>query len=132
MPFLDILVHRATPVAQVEQGEWVEGEFADEPVPGIPFDCCLFLPIGQETTPGGRSRRVTEPTLLYAPENDLGAEVALSPEDELLVVAPEINVVEGRAEDAAVRWMVTGATQPFGKPGLAVIGLQATLRRVED
>jgi hypothetical protein len=138
VPFLDILLHRATPYSrrteledEDEESTWVEGEYVTARVEGTPFDCVLFLPQGtEEASPRGRMVRV--PTLLYGPENDSGAEVALSPEDELLVVAPELNLVEGLAEDAEVRWLVVGHPQPFGKPGDPVIDFQATLRRIED
>lgn len=131
MPFLDVLVHRGVPLQTVSSGEWVEGERVAEPVAGTPFDCVLFLPQG--TFSGeGRGRRVKEPTLLYSPENDVGAPVALSAEDEVLLSAPELNVAEGLPGDAQVRWQLTGDPQPFGKPGEDPIGLQATLRRVDD
>lgn len=131
MALENVLVHKATPVRMSRTGGWVEGEYVEEPVAGTPFDCCVFLPLGQESG-AGRGRQVREPTLLYGPLNDAAAPVALSAEDELLVVAPELNVAEGRAADAQVRWMVNGAPQPLGKPGDDVIGFQATLRRIDD
>lgn len=134
MPFEDVLVHRATPLLSTkgDPDTWVEGESADEQeVPGSPFDCCLFLPQGSEDGEK-RGRGVREPTLLFLPENDEGEPVALSREDQLDVVAPELNVVEGRAADAVVRWQVAGAAQPFGKPGEDVIGFQVTLRKIGE
>ena len=131
MPFLDVLVHRAVAVTRVQTGDWVEGERVSEPLVGTPFDCVLFLPQGTEDA-SPRGRKVVQPTLLYAPEDDLGVVVALTPEDELHVTAPELNVAEGRAADAALRWQVVGAPQPLGKPGEEPIGFQATLRRIED
>jgi hypothetical protein len=138
VPFLDILLHRATPWSrrtetedELAESTWVEGEYVTEKVDGTPFDCVLFLPQGvEEASP--RGRRVRTPTLLYGPEDDEGAEIGLLPEDEVVVVAPELNLVEGLAEDAGVRWLVVGHPQPFGKPGDPVIGFQATLRRIED
>lgn len=131
MALEDILVHRATPISEVRTGGWVEGEYDEEPLPGTPFDCVLFLPLGTESS-DGRGRRVREPTLLYGLTDDSAAPVALNAEDELLIVAPELNVAEGRASAAEVRWMLVGAPQPLGKPGEDVLGFQATLRRVED
>lgn len=131
MPFLDALVHRATPWSRVPDGEWVEGERVTDSVEGVPFDCVLFLPQGTESA-GPRTRKVREPTLLYAPEDDRGGVVGLFPEDEVDVIAPELNRAEGWEEDRAVRWQVVGAPQPFGKPGDDVIGFQATLRRIDD
>lgn len=131
MPIDNIWVHKATPVSLNKTGGWVEGEFIQEPAEGVPFDCCLFLPQGTESS-DGRGRKVREPTLLYAPEDDALAPTALNPDHELLIVAPELNAAEGRPADTAVRWMVVGAPQPFGKPGADVIGFQATLRRIDD
>ena len=133
MPYLDVLVHRATPMRRVLDPitGWVEGERVDTLTPGTPFDCCLFLPQGTEAGTG-RGRKVTEPTLLVAPEDDFGAPVALDPDDELHIVAPELNAARGLPADTSERWMVVGAPQPFGKPGEPIIGSQATLRRVDD
>lgn len=131
MAFGDVLVHVAVPLSRVEGGEWVEGERVAEVVEGSPFACCLFLPQGSESGEG-RGRRVREPTLLYGPVDSVGGAVALSAEDEVLVTAAELNVAEGRDSGAAVRWMVVGQPQPFGRPGSPVVGFQAALRRVED
>lgn len=132
MPLEDILVHTARKWALTEGETWVEGEYEEGESFGPEFDCCLFLPQGSKAG-AGRGRMVREPTLLFSPEDNVGgAPVALKPEDEVYVVAPELNLVEGRAEDAEVRWMVNGAAQPFGKPGEDVIGFQVTLRRIED
>ena len=135
--FEDILVHRGkVPERPGEGGTWIEGEWVpNPPVPGPEFDCCLFLP-----EPGAEDvapqvplgRRIVQPTLLYAPYTISGAYVALKAEDELDVRAEEINRVEGRAEDAFVRWQVVGNPQPFGRPGDEPVGLQAALRRVEE
>lgn len=132
MPIGTVLEHTAWPVRSVEEGPWVDGERDVEPTEGAPFDCALFLPLGEEpqTPRGGRS--VKRPTLLYEPEDRLGAQIELSHEDELLIVAEELNVAEGREEDERVRWQVNGAPQPFGRPGAEPVGFQAALVRVDD
>ncbi|HEX7088737.1 MAG TPA: hypothetical protein VF192_01295 [Longimicrobiales bacterium] len=135
MPYGDVLVHRAIPFVRAETGgEVVEGEDsgAGHDVRGTAFACCLFLPDGTEQAAGGRSRRVKRPTLLISPVDELGAPVAVSHEDELLIVAPELNAAEGLPADAEVRYQVQGSGQPFGRPGFAIIGKQLTLSRVEE
>ena len=58
--------------------------------------------------------------------------VQAGPEDELLIVAPELNVAEGLPAETAVRYRIAGEAQPFGKPGNDIIGRQLTLVRVDD
>lgn len=137
MPYEDILVHRATPLRTLtpdaDEDDWAEGDYSPVPdTPGTPFDCCLFLPAGQPQPTAALGRQVRVPTLLCSPEDDLGVPPVLAPEDELDIVAEELNVQEGRAPDAAVRWQVEGTGQPFGKPGEDVIGSQVTLKRVDE
>lgn len=137
MPLEDVLVHVATPVrmkaALTAAEDWIEGEFAEEPdATGTPFACCLFLPQGTESSGSGRTRKVTEPLLLYGDLDQDGDPVALKADDELLIVAPELNVAQGLAADASVRWMVNGAPQLFGRPGDEPLGGQITVRRIED
>lgn len=131
MPFLDVLVHRAVPLLRAEGQEYAEGESEIIEGRGTPFDCCLFLPQGQESSEG-RGRRIRRPTLLVAPEDDAGLPVALSHEDELMISAPELNVAEGLPQAAEVRYQVQGAGQPFGRPGFDIIGKQFELQRVEE
>lgn len=131
MPFRDVLVHRATPVLRVEGVEYVEGEAEDVPGRGTPFDCCLFLPDGRAST-GGPGRQVKQPTLLVAPTDDGGLPVSLSRDDELMIVAAELNLAEGIPASAEVRYQVTASGQPFGRPGRAIIGKQVMLSRVEE
>lgn len=139
MPYDDVLVHRATPVAamQVTDGEdeyiegepdedWIEGEPDVDEVPGTPFDCCLFLPQGTEqAAPRGR-RTITRPTLLLAAEDDEGLPVLAAAELLLDIVAEELT------GPTPVRWQVDGDPQPFGKPGTSIIGSQVALKRVRD
>jgi len=131
VPFLDVLLHRAVPLSVVEEGEWVEGERVSRRAFGTPFRCVLFLPQGTETA-AGRLRKVREPLMLYGPLDEAGGVVALGPEDQVDVTAPELHAAEGLREDVPVRYQVAGAPQPFGKPGAPVIGFQVTLRRIED
>lgn len=133
MPLEDVLVHTATPWRTVEARELVEGDVDVEEAPGTPFACCLFLPQGVEDAPNPRGgRQVRRPTLLVGPEDDLGQPTALSHEDELDVIAAELNLAEGRPADAAVRWQVDGSAQPFGPPGEDVVGYQVALVKVDD
>lgn len=144
-----VLVHFATPV-RYEEGldaeTWVEGEpGAEGPVPmrGVPFPCVLFLPLGQEETPGGdspRGRKITRPTILFEPVRPSdwpeagGSPIVVGADDELLVFAPELAGHFAQAANEAVgtgRWQVDGRPQPFGPPG-TVIGVQATLKQVSD
>jgi hypothetical protein len=129
----DVLEHTAYPLLKEEEGELVEGERDDlPPSEGVPFDCALFLPLGgEEASPRG-GRQVRRPTLLYIPVDRDGEAVVLHPEDELLIVAAELNAVEGRDADALVRWQVEGRPQPAGRPGDDLAAVQATLVRVED
>lgn len=138
MSFSDVLKHRAVPYRRTESDTYVEGErvpSAEDTAGGAQFRCVLFLP-----QPGSENsqptyfspKRIVQPTLLYWPRDLAGAEVALSAEDEVGVIAGELNVAEGRAVGAEVRWQVQGAPQPFGPPGRAVIGLQATLQRIGE
>lgn len=137
MPYPDVLVHLGYPIrSKQETGSWVEGEWVAEDNPdaadAVPFECCIFLPQGQETADNSRSRKIREPLLIYGPEDTAGRPVALIPEDVVDVVAPELNYVEGRDADARVRWRIAGAAQPFGPPGEDVVGSQVTVRRIED
>lgn len=131
MPFEDVLVHTGIPLRRHEASGWVEGRYDAEPERGEAFDCVVFLPEGSSTV-AGRRRMVREPTMLYWPEDRTGEPVALVPEDEVLVIAPELNEAEGNDAELEVRWTVTGSPQPFGKPGDPIIGLMVTLRRVDD
>lgn len=139
MAFEDVLVHTAVPL-EVGEGTYVEGHFVPgEPEPGNPFACVLFLPdpSSEDASPQViYGRRIVQPTLLYSPRRLLppapAEMVALAPEDEVDVTAPEINVAEGREAGAALRWQVAGRPQPFGRPGDEPVGFQVTLRRVEE
>lgn len=114
---------------QGEPVEWVEGEpGADgpQPVDGPEFPCFLFLPLGSEDEAHPRSRKVSRPTVMWDPAEVVGDNPTA--DDELLIVAPELAPVLGAGE---VRWQVDGAPQPFGPPGEQVVGVQATLKRVE-
>jgi hypothetical protein len=134
VPFPDILVYIATPLETAEEGTLVEGERDSSATEGVPFACCLFLPSGSETSPpaGSRVREVREPTLLYEPTRPDGSAVGLRKESRLRIGAGNLNEAEGRAEDASVEWQVVGSPQPFGPPYGEMVGLQATLRRIED
>lgn len=138
MSFRDVLKHEAVPYRRTESGTWVEGERvpnAEDPDGGTRFRCMLFLPAPgvENAQPGYFSpKRIIQPTLLYGPKDVDGAQVALSAEDELGVISPELNVAEGRAVDAEVRWQVQGNPQAFGPPGRTVIGFQATLQRLGE
>lgn len=139
MALSDVCVHVATPLRETEdKGDWVEGEYRTSgKVPGTPFDCCLFLPIGEEESGGGTAvrqggRQVTRPTLLFLPEDHAGAQVSVNRELELLIVAEELNLARGMAANASERWLVDGDPQPFGKPGDDVIGYQARLSKVDE
>lgn len=124
MAFEDILVHTARPLREEETGPKVDGRPPTAPVLGTPFACCLFLPApGAEAERQGR--RIKRPTLLMATLDTAGEPVAVSAEFRLLVTAPELGL-------DGVEWQVEGDPQPFGKPGEELIGMQATLRRVED
>lgn len=135
MPLGSVLVHRAIPYRRTAGGTWVEGEFVPGAVtPGTAFACVLFLPQpgeqpGEATT---RGRQVIEPTLLFEPYDVAGAIVGLDAEDELGIVAPELNRAQGVPEATEIRWLVVGDPQPFGRPGADVIGFQATLRKIDE
>jgi hypothetical protein len=139
VPFRDVLKHLAAPIRTGEGSTWVEGEIvAGPPVPGTQFRCVLFLPSPADEDAGGAGtavfsgRRVIRPTLLYAPRDLAGEYVALSAEDEVDVIAAEHNRVQGIPEGQAVRWLVQGTPQIFGKPGAEPVGFQATLQRIEE
>lgn len=136
MALRDVLRHTAVPYGKTETGAWVEGEFVPtDDTPRTAFRCALFLPVpGSESTtpPYPTGRRIVQPTLLYEPRDTAGGMVALSAEDELGVVAKELNVAQGRAATTEVRWQVLGDPQPFGRPGSPVVGFQATLQRVAE
>lgn len=108
-----------------QAGPKVDGRPATEDVPGTPFDCCLFLP-----APGGedqrQGRRVKRPTLLIATLDRAADAVVLSGKVKVDVTAPELTGPE------PVRWQLDGDPQPFGPPGDVPVGMQATLRRIED
>lgn len=144
-----ILVHVGTPLVYVEgaaDDEWIEGEPGEdgpEPSQGSTFPCVLFLPLGQEESPGGespRGRKVSRPTIMFEParpldwSEDPGVAIEVGPDDELLILAPELAGHFAQVEDAAPgtgRWQVDGRPQPFGPPG-RVIGVQAALKQVSD
>jgi hypothetical protein len=133
MPLEDVLVHTAWPWRTREAGEVVDGDVDATEEPRTPFDCCLFLPQGTEEGSSMRGgRQVRRPTLLVAAEDALGQPPALSHEDELDIVAEELNLAEGRPAETRIRWQVDGSPQPLGKPGEDVLGYQVTLVRVED
>lgn len=127
--------HVATPITYSDSGdlhEWIEGEpGADglEPAQGQPFPCFLFLPSGggaADTT--YRLRTVQTPQMLFQPMRGDGSIIALEPESELLISAPELSPWTGAP---VARWMLNGRPLPFGPPG-QVIGVLATLRQVVD
>jgi hypothetical protein len=129
----DVCVHRATRYELRESGAYVEGSVDLAPVAVQSFACVLFLPQGDEESGGSRGgRQVRRPTLLALPFDEDGAETVIPAKARLGVVAPELNVTEGRDADAELLWQVSGSAQPFGPPGETVVGLQATLVRVED
>lgn len=135
MPLEDVCVHLGKPLKTGEGGTWIEGEFVpNAEAEGAPFPCVLFLPQSttEETVTVPIGRRITEPTLLYLPEDDDGNPVALNAEDSVLINAPELWEAEGKLPDFWERYQVVGRPQPFGKPGEPVIGFQATLRLVSD
>lgn len=126
----DVLVHVAQPVRTETGTTWIEGvpeETEQTPVTGEQFPCCLFLPLAGEQIPPRGRRVVKVPTLLMATYDNAGNSVSIGPADELLVTAPELP---GHA--TPVRYQVDGAPQPFGPPGEELVGLQVTLKRVED
>lgn len=114
--------------------DWIAGEPGDgpEPVPGDGWPCYLFLPLGQEE-PGPRSRKITRPQVMFDPAEMPAGEAAPSADDELLILAPELAgfFVQAAEEGEGVgRWQVDGAPQPFGPPGVQVIGVLANLKAV--
>lgn len=146
MAYEDVLVHTATPyyttvvpddedTTDIDESNWIEGEPDDTgntPSPGggaagTPFACCLFLPQSPEQGPPRGRRVVRVPTLLMAPEDNEGTALMLSPADTVSITAPELP---GHAN--GVLYQVEGEPQPFGPPGDDLIGMQATLKRVED
>lgn len=127
-----ILVHQATPLEYLEvQGSpatWIEGEPGPHgggaPTAGVAFPCVLFLPgPGGEQSNAYRPKAIREPTLLFNPGP------VLTRDSELMVAAPELAPWTGGISPA--RWQLVGDAQPFGPPG-SVIGVQATLRQVQD
>lgn len=67
-------------------------------------------------------------------EEGAGDVIALGPDSELLIFAPELAGHFAQAADEAAgtgRWQVDGRPQPFGPPG-SVIGVQAALKQVSD
>ena len=118
MPYADVLVHSAQPVAYVAStGPAIEGDRDLDERLGVPFACCLFLPLpGEENR---RGRQVREPTLM------MPGTAAVTNEMRLRITAPEVTGPD------AVEWQVLGV-QPFGRPGAPLKGKQATLRRVDD
>lgn len=131
-----ILVYVATPLEYVEnQGSpttWIEGEpgphGGGEPVPGVPFRCVLFLPLGGEQQNPYRAKVIKVPTLLYNPTRDDETPVVITDESELDILAAELAPWTG---GETVRWLAVGDGQPFGPPG-RVIGVQLTVRQVKD
>lgn len=137
MSFRDVLKHEAVPYRRTVSATWVEGERVEDADSdgGTRFRCVLFLPAPgtENATPTYFSpKRIVQPTLLYGPKDLAGAQVALSAEDELGVIARELNLAQGLAAEAEVRWQVQGSPQAFGPPGRTVIGFQATLQRVGE
>lgn len=118
MPYPNVLVHSAVPVALVPGDDPpIEGDRDVVRELGTPFPCCLFLDFpGEENR---RGRQVREPLVL------LPGDVDVARTERLLITAPEVT------GPAPVEWQVQGV-QPFGKPGLPLVGKQATLRRIED
>jgi hypothetical protein len=118
MPYADVLVHSAAPVALVEgTGAPVEGDRDLVEQVGAAFPCCLFLPLpGEENR---RGRQVSEPTIL------LPGSVSVSRLERLRITAAEVTGPN------PVEWQVVGV-QPFGRPGSPLVGQQATLRLVLD
>lgn len=135
-----VLVHTCTPMrnpeTQSSPATWIEGEPGPETTPGAatagtPFPCVLFLPTPGGTQPNAyRIRQVRTPTLLFnAYQDDDVTPNVIGHEDEVLISAPELAAWLGGQNP--VRWLVSGEPRPFGPPG-DVIGLEATLERVED
>lgn len=124
-------------VLRYPEGEedWIAGEPGDgpEPAPGGEWPCYLFLPLGQEE-PGPRSRKVTRPQVMFDPVEKPVGEADPSADDELLIFAPELAgyfVQVGVEGEAGVgRWQIEGPPQPFGPPGVQVIGVLANLKAV--
>lgn len=126
MPLGDVCVHTATPTGTVEEGDWIEGERDPVLVDGTPFDCFLMLPAAREqSTPRGR-RTIRQPTILYEPEDQAGAEIVLEAENELTIVAEELP---GHAD--GMRYQVDGDPEPLAAPG-DLIGFEARLKAVKD
>lgn len=122
--------HAAALVEYEEAGAgWIEGEKGTSPEPivrGV-FPCFLFLPLGQEEA-GPRSRKVTRPTVMWDPaELPVGVESPRA-DSELVITAVELAPAAGAD---TVRWQIEGQPQPFGPPGEPVVGVQASLKRVE-
>jgi hypothetical protein len=129
VPIGRVTVHTAVPLVPNEAGEWIEGEKEVKPVEGAPFPVLLQLPTGgaEENVPRGR-RTIQQPQIIYEPFDALGAEVNLSPADELLVTAPELA---GSLGAATTKWQVDGDPTPLAKPGF-LVGFLARLKRVKD
>lgn len=124
--FIDSTGHLATPILQLEEAEWHEGEPDVADAAFTPFECALFLPLGQEQdTPRGR-RVIKRPTLLASPVDLLNDDIVLEADGFLDITATELTGAD------PVRWQVDGAAQPFGRPGDEPIGFQTYLKRVED
>jgi hypothetical protein len=132
VPYDDVLVHVATPVRRTSTGAWAEGERVATETEGTPFACCLFVPLGAEEASPRGGRTVRRPTLLVSTLDEAGVPVSLAAEDELLILAPELNASLGAAAGERVRWQVSGGLQPFGRPGDSPVGGQVELTRVED
>ncbi|MGH2939450.1 MAG: hypothetical protein ACRDPE_15185 [Solirubrobacterales bacterium] len=129
MPIGRVTVHTAVPLVPTSTGEWIEGEEEVKPIEGTPFPVLLQLPTGgsEENVPRGR-RTIQQPQIIYEPFDALGAEVVLSPADELLVTAAELA---GALGALTTKWQVDGDPTPLAKPG-QLKGFLARLKRVKD
>ena len=118
MPYADVLVHTAQPVEEAagHTPPRVEGDYDVVETLGPPFPCCLFMSFTSESDRRGRT--AVEP-LILAP-----GDVRLERTQRLRITAPEVTGPD------PVEWQIL-AVQPFGKPGAALVGKQATLRRIE-
>lgn len=138
MSYAGVLVHTATPimrlVGDLDEDELVEGSYGETETRGVPFRCCLFLPlVGEQTQTHRFSKQVQEPTLLCARADTTGQPLRITAGMVLGIVAAQLNVEEGYAASREVRWEVNGLSQPFGNPKRArIVGRQVTVKRVTE